>query len=392
MDPVTGPTLVTKSLNIDAVYSRFWEKEGYRQTPPYNLALPYRHDFIYTSKAQEWKTGSETLTGFGGLANANTGKAPYEYGLQPSTPFLGELNNERIGLQNRLVNKFRSKMGATAELAVTLAERKQAMDMITRRGLQLAGAALALRKGGPVAFVKALKGSINANVRRDQRQWRKSSHQFSSWWLEYTYGWSPLVGDIGSSIAVLDSPLPPLRVKTSVAKKVSLRRKVSDTSYNYDSELLGIINGEMRFKAGADISVTNPNLLLAQRLGLTNPAIVAWELVPFSFVVDWFVNVGDYLRNFSEMHGVTYTNPYHFFSFEGTSSYSYDRTWKSFESPPPRWVVLGTYHQRIDMWGIWRRRYNYIPEIVLGVRPPWRLSASRALSAISLLIQRGFGK
>lgn len=28
-----------------------------------------------------------------------------------------------------------------------------------------------------------------------------------------------------------------------------------------------------------------------------NPASIAWELLPFSFVVDWFLNVGDYLRN-----------------------------------------------------------------------------------------------
>jgi hypothetical protein len=28
-----------------------------------------------------------------------------------------------------------------------------------------------------------------------------------------------------------------------------------------------------------------------------NPVSIAWELMPFSFVVDWFMNVGDYLRN-----------------------------------------------------------------------------------------------
>lgn len=28
-----------------------------------------------------------------------------------------------------------------------------------------------------------------------------------------------------------------------------------------------------------------------------NPFVTAWELVPFSFVVDWFVNVGDWLQS-----------------------------------------------------------------------------------------------
>lgn len=31
------------------------------------------------------------------------------------------------------------------------------------------------------------------------------------------------------------------------------------------------------------------------RLGITNPALIAWELLPWSFVADWFVPVGDYL-------------------------------------------------------------------------------------------------
>lgn len=35
----------------------------------------------------------------------------------------------------------------------------------------------------------------------------------------------------------------------------------------------------------------------AARLTSLNPASIAWELMPFSFVVDWFLNVGSYLRD-----------------------------------------------------------------------------------------------
>jgi hypothetical protein len=28
-----------------------------------------------------------------------------------------------------------------------------------------------------------------------------------------------------------------------------------------------------------------------------NPAAIFWELVPYSFVVDWFIDIGGYLRN-----------------------------------------------------------------------------------------------
>ena len=40
-----------------------------------------------------------------------------------------------------------------------------------------------------------------------------------------------------------------------------------------------------------------PNTFLREfsTLGLTNPAVVAWELVPYSFVLDWLVPIGSWL-------------------------------------------------------------------------------------------------
>ena len=44
-----------------------------------------------------------------------------------------------------------------------------------------------------------------------------------------------------------------------------------------------------------DYSMDNPALAAAGALGLTNPLQLAWELLPFSFVADWFVPIGAYL-------------------------------------------------------------------------------------------------
>jgi hypothetical protein len=38
-------------------------------------------------------------------------------------------------------------------------------------------------------------------------------------------------------------------------------------------------------------------------LGLTNPALVGWELVPFSFVVDWFTPIGSWLESLTAFEG-----------------------------------------------------------------------------------------
>jgi hypothetical protein len=40
-------------------------------------------------------------------------------------------------------------------------------------------------------------------------------------------------------------------------------------------------------------------------LGLTNPLNVAWELVPFSFVVDWFIPIGSFFDGLVPPQGVS---------------------------------------------------------------------------------------
>lgn len=41
--------------------------------------------------------------------------------------------------------------------------------------------------------------------------------------------------------------------------------------------------------------------------GLLDPEVVAWELVPFSFVADWALPIGDYLSNRSFFKGLVGT-------------------------------------------------------------------------------------
>lgn len=46
----------------------------------------------------------------------------------------------------------------------------------------------------------------------------------------------------------------------------------------------------------------------AQSLGLLDPLTLAWELIPFSFVVDWFLPVGTYLSQLTALNGLTLMN------------------------------------------------------------------------------------
>jgi hypothetical protein len=49
--------------------------------------------------------------------------------------------------------------------------------------------------------------------------------------------------------------------------------------------------------------VTNPNAFLLNQLGIANPGAFLWDNLPGSFMVDWFVPVGKYLRSLSNDFG-----------------------------------------------------------------------------------------
>ena len=67
--------------------------------------------------------------------------------------------------------------------------------------------------------------------------------------------------------------------------------------------------GTVGVRYAVGVKVENPNLWLAERAGLLNPAAVAWDMVPFSFIVNMFVNVGSLVNSISDFAGLTFVEP-----------------------------------------------------------------------------------
>lgn len=64
-------------------------------------------------------------------------------------------------------------------------------------------------------------------------------------------------------------------------------------------------------KIGGEIYALNPDVQLLSMLGLGQPLSVAWELTPFSWFVDYFVNVGEMAKNLEpRFPGVKVRNKY----------------------------------------------------------------------------------
>jgi hypothetical protein len=116
-------------------------------------------------------------------------------------------------------------------------------------------------------------------------------------WLQWQYGWKPLVGDVfraaDESIRVVLNKLEKLRVRATIPIMVNgtTTREIISSSFK------PIVVAEGKGKTSCTICVTYevPSFDPARWSSL-NPISLGWELIPYSFVVDWFYDIGSWLR------------------------------------------------------------------------------------------------
>lgn len=170
-----------------------------------------------------------------------------------------------------------------------LATRKQSFEMMLHRIGTLTNAARRLKRGDIPGFCRALGVT--------QKPSRSRLKNLSSTWLEYHFGWEPLYGDIYTLCRTLSSDVPAHTIRASSAEEASFV-----TSPTRESNQ--IAQARVIVKYQGTYYVDNPNKFLLNKMGVINPVSVAWELVPFSFAVDWFIPIGQYLQSFSDFWGV----------------------------------------------------------------------------------------
>lgn len=238
--------------------------------------------------------------------------------------------------------------------------------MIAARALQLRRAWVSLRRGEFLAFLRHLAVKPLPHHRR----WRRSRHAASTW-LEYHFGWSPLLGDIYNACDLLQAKYPDSRL---IKARGSANGKGSKPLV-IDTEIYSL-EGNVGVEIGAEISISNPNLFLANRLGVINPASVAWELIPFSFLVDWFIPVGKFLDSYTDFVGLSLKSSYTTWFVRTSAVVGY--YWK------PNGGRYGITQQTEAVH--WNRTLGVVSPALIPKQ--WKgLSVSRAATSMSLLIQ-----
>lgn len=180
--------------------------------------------------------------------------------------------------------RFRGKLyGGSAALGVTLGSWKQSREMVVDRFKQLDR-----RADRMLARV-----ATNASPR-----------QIASAHLEIIFGWTPLLQDIHAATStVIQKAIPKTWISASASDVMEYKKSVWVGYWVHSTGLV-----RTRVRRAAAVNLQNPNLWLIERAGLLNPASVAWDLVPWSFVVNMFVNTGQLVNSISDFCGLSFSD------------------------------------------------------------------------------------
>jgi len=207
---------------------------------------------------------------------------------------------------NRALDKFinSAQDQASASLGETLGEWAQSQEMIVRRCRQLTNMVRAVRSGNPNRVARAFSRRIEKGEVRTLKDKAKS---FGDKWLEFHLGWTPLVGDIYGACEALSRD--PFR-KTSRGNSSDIDNYTTNSAFT-NSKSTVKVNYYVGRRIQAKVHVVSPNVALAASLGLVNPLSVAWALVPYSFVVDWFFDVSGFISQLDGLLGCEVEDAFH---------------------------------------------------------------------------------
>lgn len=244
-------------------------------------------------------------------------------------------------------------------LAQSLAEYRQTADLFYGLASDLVSTFRSLRSGRGLKdiakYFRKPRGKIVDDV--------------GNRWLQYQYGVRPLVNDIYGSCE-------------------ALRKKLRDGQFNYVTVSRDVKQDEVQkwpsssnpvAKAYCQIhhrctirsryKITAAAVKQLSEVGITNPALLAWELIPYSFVVDWLFPVGNWLASLDAL--------------TGTSEFSYYYSCKTVGRLSGS-IYGGSFARELDYYSRTSKQTN-LPLPTFGYKPS--LTLEKILSGMALLNQ-----
>lgn len=152
------------------------------------------------------------------------------------------------------------------------------------------------RKAGKRSRRNGGSGSRKARAKR-------YSSALADLWLEARYGWRPLLADINDAMEAFDKMSEDFKISRGYAKSTTLLTE-TETGLSIPKSAWTVTpewsrETELTVRAGSIYEIFWQNLMGSSAIR------TGWETIPFSFVLDWFLNVGDYLESMVPTPGLS---------------------------------------------------------------------------------------
>lgn len=378
-NPSTGNVINKGTTSISSLAVQKVRRDGKTSNPPKRLVAPSLFGYcfreprnyrlcigvvdyfdssmkFYTNPGQlvREESGQATITAphFGPNLNGTLSlSVPYDLIAQTQTELLNKIKDQKIDLGTALVES-RKTISHLADTAVSL-----------YRFISHA------RKGRWGKAAKAL-GLDGKSVR--------SGKSVGNRWLEYQYAWRPLMADIQGSMEEIQKGFQSEAQLFSAVRNVTRAISPLDFPELTSTTEYGERLAKESLKAKVYFRVSDAELRKLTGIGLLNPLQVAWETVPFSFMVDWLLPVGDFLEALDAVRGLTFV--------AGSRTYRYETSYElqyrpSYSSGP---IKEGYYPLRVRGTVMDRVRYSTfpLPSFFWMKRSP--LSTKRLVDAVAI--------
>jgi hypothetical protein len=277
-------------------------------------------------------------------------------------------------------------IGDDFQLQVTLGEMPTTLKYIAEKLKPIIKSLRAFRKGDVYRGLKAL-GITRVKGKRIKVQ--KAFKAPASYWLEYRYAIRPMMNDISNALDRFNK-----EQSKDVTKRIRRGSKAeipcapygesgfntAKRKYWLDEKCTEYSSASVTIVAGFDYEAVD----------FRNIAGVVWELIPFSFVADWFAGIGNWLRARHFFSNALYSRG----SVTDYLKYDTGKITRKFPSFPPCGPDFNNISESFNRRTIVRRRSlnpSYIPSI--GFKHPitgtqdW----ARVIDGITLLEQLATG-
>lgn len=183
-------------------------------------------------------------------------------------------------------------------------ERQETIDMVRRKGLQIAAMTKARQDADVARWLRTRK--------RDQR---RLARDIAGEHLAFLFGLLPLVGEVEGLVQQLSDEASAVvtgrgrmaKYEETVTKLDSIPNTVATIQQPFRCPYTGTrtVSSLYSYRTSIQVSITSAGAQRMRNNGF-NPIAIAYDLVPLSFLSDFVSNLGTFLRSYDPLFGVTF--------------------------------------------------------------------------------------